>query len=93
MVGVYVLPLLGGWGAVNLFVDEIAALAVVANALFGEGVAGFGLVGSIVFHVDPQFLGAVGELALLPVRTEPLFSIVFAERGLGLVSGAGRKGP
>lgn len=93
MVRVDVLPLLGGRGAVNLLVDEITALAVVADSLFGEGMAGFGLVGSIVFHVDPQFLRSVGELALLTIGTEPLFSIIFAERGLGLVSRASREGP
>ena len=92
MVGVDVLPLLGSRGAVNLLVDEIATLAVVADSLFGEGMAGFGLIGSIVFHVDPQFLRSVGELALLAIRTEPLFSIIFAERSLGLVSRASRKG-
>ena len=36
-----------------MLVNEVAAFAVVAVALLCEGVASFGLVGSIMFHVDP----------------------------------------
>lgn len=65
--------------------DEVAALAVVAAPLLGEHVARLGLVGSIAFHVDLQFLGAVGELALAPVGAVPLLGETFAQRGLGLL--------
>ena len=36
-----------------MLVNEVATLTVVAVALLGEGVASFGLIGSIMFHVDP----------------------------------------
>jgi hypothetical protein len=64
---------------VGLFVYEVAALTVAAVTLFGEGMAAFGFVGSIVFHVDAQFLWSVGKLALLAVGAEAFFCEVFAE--------------
>ena len=63
--------------------DEVTPLSVVAVAFFREGVAGFGLVGSITFHVDSKFFGPVGELALLAVGAVALFGEVFAEGSLG----------
>ena len=78
MVGVDQSPGFVGLQRVALLVDEVASLAVVAVALLGEGVASFGLVGSIMFHVDSQLLRAVGELALLPVGAVPLLGEIFA---------------
>lgn len=88
VVAVDGLPLLGARGqARGLLVDEIAAGAVAAVALLGEGVASLGLIGSIMFHVDPQLLRAVRELALGAVGAEALLHEVFAEGALGLGAG------
>jgi hypothetical protein len=62
-----------------VLVDKVASFAVVAVALFGECMASFGLVGSIMFHVDPQLLRAVSELALLPVCAVSFLGEIFAE--------------
>ncbi len=74
----------GSLGGFGLVVDEVAALAETAEALLLEGVADLGFVRSIMFHVYPELLGAVGELALLPVRAHALCSVVFAEGRFGL---------
>lgn len=73
----------------GLLVDEVAALAETAKAFLLEGVADLGFVRSIIFHVNPELLGPVGELALLAVRTGAFGSVVFAERGFGF---AGEEG-
>jgi hypothetical protein len=64
-------------------VDEIAALAVAAIAFLGEGMACFGLVGSVMFHVDLKLFRAVCELALSAVRAIAFFCEVLAEGTLG----------
>lgn len=58
--------------------DEVASTAVAAIPLLGESVTPFGLVGSIVFHVDPKLLRTVGKLALSPIGAEPLLHEVLA---------------
>lgn len=67
--------------------DEVTAFSVAAVALFGEGVATLGLIGSIMFHVDSQLFRAVGELALLAVGAVPLLCKILAEGSLGLGAG------
>ena len=58
---------------------EVAPAAVAAVSFLCEGVASLCFVGSIVFHIDPQLLGAVSELAFVPIWTEPLLHKIFAE--------------
>ena len=58
--------------------NEVASLSEVTVTFLGEGVACFCLVGSIVFHVDTKFMRSVGELTLLAIAAETLFSEVFA---------------
>jgi hypothetical protein len=65
-------------------VDEIATTAVAAEPLLRKGMAALSFIGSIVFHIDPQLLRAMRELALGPIRTLPLLHEIFAERTLGL---------
>jgi hypothetical protein len=87
MVRVYPRPSLLGRHLLSTLVDEVAPIAEAAEALLGEGVTALGLVGPIVLHIDPEILGAVGELALLGVRTGASIHKVFAERALGLGGG------
>ena len=68
--------------------DEVAPFAEMATSLLREGVAGLGLVGSIVFHVDPQLVRTVSELTLPAVAAVTLFREVLAERGLCLQTGS-----
>jgi hypothetical protein len=42
-----------------------------------------------MFHVNPEFLGTVGKLALVPVGAKPLLHVVFAQGALGF----GRSAP
>lgn len=72
--------------------DEVTAFSIAAVALFGESVAALCLVGSIMFHVDSQLFGAVGELALLAIGAVPLLCEVLAEGGLGLGAGMAEGG-
>ena len=76
-------PLLGKRIDRLLLVDEVASVSVTAVAFLGEGVASLGFVGSICFHVYPQFLWSVGKLTFSTVGTEAFLSEVFAKRALG----------
>lgn len=67
--------------------DEVTAFSIAAVALFGEGVTALGLVRSIMFHVDSQLFGPVGELALLAVGAVALFGEILAEGSLGFRAG------
>lgn len=37
-----------------------------------------------MFHVNPEFQGTMGELALIAIGTASFFHVVFAERAFGL---------
>jgi hypothetical protein len=89
------IPALAGTEATWLLlnVDEVAALSVAAEALLGKGMAPFGFVGSIVFHIDPQLLGPMGKLALLAVGAETLLCEVAAQGALGLRANIVHGGP
>ena len=83
MVRVYQGPSLTCLNQVYLLVDEVASLAIVAVTFFGEGMASFCLVGSIMFHVDPQLFRSMSELTLLPVCAVSFFNEIFAKRSFG----------
>ena len=63
---------------------EVAPAAVAAVSFLCEGVASLCFVGSIVFHIDPQLLESMRELALAPIRAKSLFHEIFTEGALGL---------
>ena len=79
MVGVYQSPYFTGLQSIALLVDKVTALTIVAVTFFGECVTSFGLVGSIMFHVDPQLFRAMSKLALLAVGAVSFFSEIFAK--------------
>jgi hypothetical protein len=77
-------PFIGRIGLLAFWlVDEIAALAVAAVPFFCEGMASFGLVGSVMFQVDLELFWAVCELALDAVGAISFFCEVLAEGTLG----------
>ena len=80
-------PALGGRSKVHLLVNEVAALPIAAEPFFREGMTCLCFVGSIVFHVDSQLLGPMGELALLAIRAIPFLCEIFAKGSLGLRGG------
>lgn len=87
MVRVYPRPSLLHTHLLHTLVDEVASVSEATEALLGEGVTALGLVGPIVLHIDPEILGAVGELALLGVGTGASIHEVLAEGALGLGGG------
>lgn len=66
--------------------DEVAAIPVAAEPLFGKSMAPLGLVGPIGLHIDSQLLRPMSELALISVGAEAFFSEVLAKRALGFAS-------
>lgn len=79
MIAVDDRPLLWGIGVEWLVMDEVAARAVAAVAVFGESVASLGLVTAIGIHIDAQLLRAMGELALFTVWTHSLLHKISTE--------------
>lgn len=79
MIGIDGLPFAcPRWECGGLLVDEVAPTAIAAVSLLCECMATLCLVGSIVFHVDPELLRPVSELALPSVGTEALLHEVLA---------------
>ena len=83
MIRVYQGPSFTCLNLAYLLVNEVASLAIVAVAFFSEGMASFCLIGSIMFHVDPQLFRPMSELTLLPICAVPFFNEIFAERSFG----------
>jgi hypothetical protein len=71
-------------------VDEVAALSVHAATTVEEDPTLFGLVFGVELLILAEFLGAMGELALLLVRTEPLLHELLAQLRFFLILPYGR---
>ena len=70
-------------------VDEVATVSVRTEAFVEKAEAGFCFVGSVECGIAFEFLGTMGELALVSVGTEPVKEEILAKTALGFRSSFG----